>query len=194
MPDRCLCMTQLESLIFQRISKYLYFGMSVCSPLVGGGGGGYPIPGLGEGYHILLMGGGGTSSQVWIGGRYPIPGSGAGVPHSRSGWGGGYLIPGLDGGYPVPGFSGDQGWRTPPPPRTEWVTPPTPNQETEQHSEHLLRGGRYASCVHTGGLCCLVIYLLKCNCSNGKITNHQNRYVRSVFICTTQFVFHMQRR
>ena len=26
--------------------------------------------------------------------------------------------------------------------------------QTDQHSEHLLRGGRYASCVHAGGLAC----------------------------------------
>ena len=32
--------------------------------------------------------------------------------------------------------------------------PPPPNQETEQQSEHLLRGGRYASCVHAGELSC----------------------------------------
>ena len=30
----------------------------------------------------------------------------------------------------------------------------SPNQETEQHSEHFLCGGRYASCVHAGGLSC----------------------------------------
>ena len=30
---------------------------------------------------------------------------------------------------------------------------------TEQHSEYLLRGGRYASCVHAGGLSCFP-YLL----------------------------------
>ena len=28
----------------------------------------------------------------------------------------------------------------------------TPRQETDQQSEHLLRGGRYASCVYAGGL------------------------------------------
>ena len=49
----------------------------------------------------------------------------AGVPPPTLGW-----------GTPLP----DLGWGTPP-----W---------TEQHSEHLLRGGRYASCVHAGGLSC----------------------------------------
>ena len=31
---------------------------------------------------------------------------------------------------------------------------PSPHS-TEQYSEHLLRGGRYASCVHAGGLSCV---------------------------------------
>ena len=38
---------------------------------------------------------------------------------------------------------------------TEWGPPPLPHQETEQHKEHLLRGRRYASWVHTGGLSCV---------------------------------------
>ena len=33
-------------------------------------------------------------------------------------------------------------------------TSPPPSR-TDQHSEHLLRDGRYASCVHAGGLSCL---------------------------------------
>ena len=37
------------------------------------------------------------------------------------------------------------GWGTPPP----WLDGVPPH-----HSEHLLRGGRYASCVHAGGLSC----------------------------------------
>ena len=32
---------------------------------------------------------------------------------------------------------------------------PPPHQETDQQSEHLLCSGRYASCVHAGGLSCL---------------------------------------
>ena len=38
------------------------------------------------------------------------------------------------------------------PPRHGTGYPPPP--ETDQHSEHLLRAGRYASCVHAGGLSC----------------------------------------
>ena len=41
------------------------------------------------------------------------------------------------------------------PPCWDWMgvpPPPPPNQETEQQSKHLLRGGRYASWIHAGGL------------------------------------------
>ena len=57
--------------------------------------------------------------------------------------------PGLDG---VPHLS-RTGWGTPLS-RTGWDIPPHPHPglETEKHSEHLLRGGRYASSVHAGGL------------------------------------------
>ena len=59
---------------------------------------------------------------------------------------------------PGMGTSPDLEWGTPPRPGTgyhpkceiRWGTPPP----TDQHSEHLLRGGRYASCVHAGGLSC----------------------------------------
>ena len=110
---------------------------------------------------------------------YPIPISGQVVPHPRSGLG--TPIPGPDGdwdipsqvqmrgtpGYP-PSRSGPrsgsgqyplQDWMldwvlSPSPSRIGWSTPPPllPHRETEQHSEHLLRGGWCASCVHVGGL------------------------------------------
>ena len=41
-------------------------------------------------------------------------------------------------------------------------------RETEQQSEYLLRGGRYASCVHAGGLSCLS-NALKCRRQLSKI-------------------------
>ena len=109
------------------------------------------------------------------GGGYPIPGLAGGIPHPRSDWGG-YPIPGLAGGVPHP--SGTpltrSGW-VPPPPRPGtgypppdlglgtpldlgWGTPPP------QHSEHLIRGGRYASCVHAGGLSCYDIILQMAIC------------------------------
>ena len=117
------------------------------------GGGGYPVLGLGEG---------GTPSQVW--------------------WQGGYPIPGLVGGYPLPpdlrwGTPLDLGWGTPktwdgvPPQDLEWGTPQTwdlvppldlglgtpPRPGTGYPPEHLIRGGRYASCVHAGGLSCCIV-------------------------------------
>ena len=85
-------------------------------------------------------GGRGTPSQVQVGG--------GGVPHPRSRWGTqssrGYPILGPGGGGVPRGTS----------PVQDWIGYPPPNQETEQHNEHLLCGGRYASCVHAGGLSC----------------------------------------
>ena len=82
------------------------------------------------------MVGGGTQGTPWPdldGGGYPIPGVG-GTP--TLGWG--VPQPGLDSGGGYLGY-----------PLTH---------QTEQHSEHLLRGGRYASCVHAGGLSCSSFY------------------------------------
>ena len=53
-----------------------------------------------------------------------------------TGWG--TLLSGLDGVPQFPPFWLDGG--------------SPPHQETKQQSEHLLRNGRYASCVHAGGL------------------------------------------
>ena len=129
-------------------------------PADGGGGQGYPIQVWTGGAPSQVQGGGEVLHHRSKSGRYPIPGE-EGTPH-----------PGLDGVPP------NLGWDIPPS-RTWWGTPqpgmgyppvqiwmgyspvqtwggisPPPGQETEQHSEHLLRGGRYASCVHAGGLSC----------------------------------------
>ena len=112
--------------------------MSVCSLLCGEGprprsGGAYPIPGLARGVHH--------------------PRSGRGVPHPRSGWGDkvrmGYPPRTWDRVPPRPGQNGvppDLGWGTP----WTWdgVPPWTWDKVTPKHSEHLLRSGQYASCVH----------------------------------------------
>ena len=75
------------------------------------------------------------------------PGDYPGYPPARSGRGGGTQAgavpgvppwPGQDGGYP------SWGVRTGVPPRTV------------QHMEYLIRHGRYASCIHTGGLSCFL--------------------------------------
>ena len=105
---------------------------------------------------------GGTPSQVWVGR----------VPHLRSRW---VPWPGLDdGGYPGYPPRLEMGYPPRPgmgypllrpgmgyPPHLEWGTPPDMGQgtppQTGQHSEHLLRGGRYASCVNAGGLSCELV-------------------------------------
>ena len=117
---------------------------------------------------VHTCGGKGTPSQVW----------GRGVPHlppTMTGWG---THP-IDLGWGTP----DLRWGTPPemeqgtPPEMEQGTHPTwdgvppylrwgtfwPEMgypqtwggvPPPQHSEHLLHGGWYASCVHAGGLSC----------------------------------------
>ena len=65
---------------------------------------------------------------------------------SHCGGGGRYPIPGLARrGIPISGRGGCLGYSVPP---QTWdgVTPPP------QHSEHLICGRRYASCIHAGGL------------------------------------------
>ena len=156
-----------------------------------GGGEGYPIPGRGGRVTPSQVwdGGGGTPSQVWVGGGgYPISGLGGvphprsrGVPHLRSGWGGtlsqvrgvphlrsGYPIPGLGGG--VPGVPPIQVWMVGGTPSQVWVGVPEPPHETEQHSEHLVRGGGCASCVHAGGLSCL-----RCMCLMRSLLLHDKK-------------------
>ena len=60
---------------------------------------------------------------------------------------------------PEMGYPPDLRWGTP---YLRWGTPPTwdPLPITEQHSEHLLRGGQCASCVHAGGLSCSTLRLV----------------------------------
>ena len=106
--------------------------------------------------------------QTWDG---DPPGHGMGYP------------PGPEMGYSLrhgTGYPPDIGWGTPQtldgvPPQTWDGVPPGPGTgyppgpgmgypprhgtgypPTDQHSEHLLHGGRYASCVHAGGLSCSI--------------------------------------
>ena len=122
------------------------------STLDGGGGGGYPYP-------IMLcnisqnamgqLGGvpcqvqpGGVPCQVQLGGPWP-----GGYP-ARSSWGEpwpGGTLPGPAGGVPWPGrYSGRGG------------------TQLGQHREYLLHSGQYASCVHAGGLSCIIITIRLC--------------------------------
>ena len=74
---------------------------------------------------------------------YPLPWPGMGYSPARSGWEG--YTPWLDkngGGVSLDGHPSSQRWGTVPPPGIG------------QHREYLLRGRRYASYVHGGGLSC----------------------------------------
>ena len=128
--------------------------------------GGYPIPGLGRG--------GGTPSQVWMREGYPPDQVWMGYPQTWDG-----VPPGPGMGYPP-----DLGWGTfpgpgmgylpwtwdgyHPGPEMGYPLEPgmgyTPNLG---HSEHLLHGGQYASCIHAGVLSCIGFYVnpypAKCN-------------------------------
>ena len=123
---------------------------------------GTPFPGLDGGdtpSQVQTVGGGrgGTPSQVWTGASW----RGLPCPVLE---GGGYLVQSWVGGTtssplgtPPPPHP-DLGWGPPPPnpdlgPDLDREVP-LPRQETEQHSEHLLCGGRYATCVHAEGLSC----------------------------------------
>ena len=127
-------------------------------------------------------GGGGTPSQVRMGGgwwvlHFTSGWWGGGYPHPRSGWGvgvsplqvwmgtGATTILGQDGGQGVPPSQ----VRTGVPPSQDRGTPlsrigvpphPGPRSgQLEQHCVYLLRGGRYACCVHAGGLSCYLMNL-----------------------------------
>ena len=124
-----------------------------------------PMSFLGGGYPSLSQGV--TQSKLGVPQRqirdaqsqprgYPSPRWGGGVPKSETG------------GTPL----ARSGWGTPPPQaRSGWVTSPprlgwgTPTPSIRQQSEHLLRGGQYASCVHAGGLSYheFSFYSLLCN-------------------------------
>ena len=108
--------------------------------------------------------GGGTPSQVWWGstpsqvqvGGVPNPRSRQeeGVPHPRSGWGTPSFPPPdqVRMGYPPGTWNRVSPWTWDGvPPRPGMGYPPPANMG---HSEHLLCGRWYASCVHAGGLSC----------------------------------------
>ena len=135
---------------------------SLFTPGGGGGGeGGYP-------YSIMLCnisqnamgqpGGGGTLPGPAGGGGYPARSSRGGDP-GRGGtlaggvpWLGAYPGRGgtLAGGVPWPG--GYPGWGGT---LAGEGVPCRGGTQLGQHREYLLHGGRYASCVHAGGLSCL---------------------------------------
>ena len=133
-------------------------------------GEGYLIPRSGQGVPpSQVQTRGVPPSQVWTGGGtpgYPHPGQDRGYPPCPG------QIPGQDGGdTPLPrrgifqdwmeyssspgeAFPGLDGVLPLPCLGLDGVPPPPDHRETEQHSEHLLRGGRQVSCVHAGELSC----------------------------------------
>ena len=147
-------------------------------------GGGYPYPIMlcnisqnamrqrRGGYPVRYPPGGGTRSGTPPGGypvRYPpggIPGSGPPWGGTRSGTPpGGYPVRYPPGGVPGSGTppggtrvryppGGVPGSGTPPGGYPAQVPPPGGGTRVGQQKEYSLHGGRYASCVHAGGLSC----------------------------------------
>ena len=110
-------------------------------PHPGQDGGGYPIQVRMGGYPSHVRMGGGYSSQVRIG----VPQLRKGYPHTKMG----YPLPGQDGGC-TPARDGVP----PPPPIQRWGPP-----KIGQQMEYVIRSGRYASCVHAGGLSCVMHFV-----------------------------------
>ena len=113
--------------------------------LTGGGEGRYPIPGLDLGGDTPSRSGQwgrGTLSQVWMMGGTPLQPALDGVPPPpRSA---------LDGVTPCQDWMG-----TTPTARTGWGIPPELDGVPPLHPGlDGVRSGRYASCVHAGGLSC----------------------------------------
>ena len=152
------------------------------------GGRGYPhppapFPAQNGGYPLPRSGWGVTPSRFRMG---ILPSQvRTGVPPSQIRMGG-TLFPFQDEGYPLPRSGGDN---TPPPPHSDLKrgyppfgrmgvplpsqpgkgVPPPPiltwnleggTPQPEHHTVYLLRGRRYASCVHAGGLSCYKYILI----------------------------------
>ena len=102
----------------------------------------------------------GVPGQVQMGG-VPWPGSSRGVPQPGPVRG----VP-QPGGYPPPGQVQQRGVLQPGPdrgvpPNRDGVPPGMgypPPRSTGQQMEYLIRRGRYASCVHVGGLSCILCF------------------------------------
>ena len=100
----------------------------------------------GGGVCQIQPGGGGTLPGLARGGgTLPGPARGGTLAGGYPGWGGT-----LAGGVPYPG---------------QGVLAGGGGTQLGQHREYLQHGGRYASCVHAGGLSCLITKMcLECIC------------------------------
>ena len=163
--------------------KVMFWHVSVHPSVCPQGGG---VRHLAWGEHDQVQTGGGYPSQVWWGECTPAmsSGGGGGGTPARSEGGtparsdGGYTsqvqqgVPHLVGTTPATtarGYPGQVWWGVPQPgPR--WGVPPQPGMAspparvlpppgTGQQMQYLIRRGRYASCVHAGGLSCICIHL-----------------------------------
>ena len=93
-----------------------------------------------------------------VGGGYPYPIMLCNISQNAMGQPGGYPARSSQGGYPgqvqlggVPWPGGIPCWGVP------WPEGTLPGgTQLGQHREYLLHGRRYASCVHAGGLSCLI--------------------------------------
>ena len=141
------------------VSPHLDRGGGVPRSCLDGGGGGYPsqVWMVGGGVPWSGLDGGGVPQPGLDGGGVPRPGLDGGRypgnPPARSRWWRGTPWPGLDGGG-VPRVPPGQVWMGYPLSQV-WMGYPPPTQD----SKHLIRGGRYASCVHAGGLSCYYLGL-----------------------------------
>ena len=114
----------------------------------GAAGGGGTLPGPAQGGYP----GRGVPCQVQLGGTLPGPARGGTLAGGYPGWG----VP-WPGGYPgqgVPWPGGTLAGGVP----GQGVPCPGGGTQLGQHREYLLHGGRYASCVHAGGLSCSIVY------------------------------------
>ena len=159
---------------------------SVCPHLVGGGG--YPDQVQREGYprQVWPTGGGGTHPRYT-----PQPGQ-DGDPSQ----GGAHLQypppwPGHDWGCtPVRGHPSGvplgqvKMGVTPARGHLPGVPPPPPG--TGQHMEYLISGGRYASCVHTGGLSCLFVFARHLNCLTKQVPRMNEPVLGPTPTCPSQ--------
>ena len=137
--------------------------------------GGYRGPGTPRGTKVRVTPPGGPRFGYPPGGYWgpgPPPGGGGGVLRSgypRGGYQGLGTPPGgvLRFGYPPP--RGYWGLGTPPGGYRGLGTPPGGGTRVGQQKEYSLHGGRYASCVHAGGLSCL-----------RKLKSKQNLFLSSI--------------
>ena len=123
------------------------------------------------------------SSQGGYPGRGGYPGQG-GYPAAGVPWSGTPPQPGQDGGVPWPGGYPARGvpWSGTPPARSGWggtlagggTLLPCWGRGTQvgQQKEYSLHGGRYASCVHAGGLSCISLAFIRILLFFGTLKEH----------------------